>query len=417
MKKKKFSKKYILLLLIPVILLVLFRASMVRKTTARDQAMEFNRRPLVVKTALARNGAITRSLDAVARVEPDQKMEVTSRIMTLVEEIKVSEGHIVQKGDVLLVLDNRDLKQNIRIIEAQIAQTEAQINAGRARTESISSSLGFWKAESERDTFLEKNGAISQSAAEATRTRYMEVLGSLKDVQQSTLALQHLKENLSEQKKAVLTEMDYRILRSPVTAMVTVINVDPGDMAAPGSPLLVLENRSSLKLVFSLPQEDAVHIKEGQELFFSWQGTVRTARVTSLFPSIDAARMLKVEAELQFQDGENIMPSTGMTLPVNLVMESMTKALLIPLSAVSYDRDGNAFTYLVKDNILQGDEKGSSSASGKGEKVLAIHPLTVLMENGEFAAVRGISVNDEVVTSSYMGALLLADGLRVVVAE
>ncbi len=417
MKKKKFSKKYILLLIIPVILLVLFRTSMIRKTAARDQAMEFNKRPLVVKTALARNGAITRSLDAVARVEPDQKMEVTSRIMTLVEEIKVSEGDIVQKGDVLLVLDDRDLKQNIRIIEAQIAQTEAQINAGRARTESISSSLEFWKAESERDTFLEKNGAISKSAAEATRTRYMEVLGSLKDVQQSTLALQHLKENLAEQKKAVLNEMDYRILRSPVTAMVTVINVDPGDMAAPGAPLMVLENRRSLKLVFSLPQEDAVYIKEGQELFFSWQGTVRKARVTNLLPSLDAARMLQVEAELQFQDEENIMPSTGMTLPVNLVTESMTKAILIPLSALSYDSDGNAFTYLVKDNIHQGDEKGSSSESGKEEKVLAIQPLTMLMENGEFAAVKGINVNDEVVTSSYMGALLLTDGLRVVVAE
>ena len=376
MKKKKFSKKYILLLLIPVILLVLFRASMVRKTTARDQAMEFNRRPLVVKTALARNGAITRSLDAVARVEPDQKMEVTSRIMTLVEEIKVSEGDIVQKGDVLLVLDDRDLKQNIRIIEAQIAQTEAQINAGRARTESISSSLEFWKAESERDTFLEKNGAISKSAAEATRTRYMEVLGSLKDVRQSTLALQHLKENLAEQKKAVLNEMDYRILRSPVTAMVTVINVDPGDMAAPGAPLMVLENRRSLKLVFSLPQEDAVYIKEGQELFFSWQGTVRKARVTNLLPSLYAARMLQVEAELQFQDEENIMPSTGMTLPVNLVTESMTKAILIPLSALSYDSDGNAFTYLVKDNIHQGDE--AALRVEKKKRSLPYSPLPCL---------------------------------------
>lgn len=417
MKKRKFSKKYILLLIIPVIMISLMRVTFAKKTADRDQVPGYERRPLVVKTALAHKGTLTRTLDMVARVEPDKKLEVSSKAMTHVEEIRVSEGDMVQKEDPLLVLDKRDLEQNIKMIDAQLAQTDAQIKAGKARVESLSASLKFWKSESDRDTFLEENGAISLSAAEASRTKYKEVRGSLEDARQSTFALSHQKENLSEQKKAVIAEMDYRIIRAPYSGMVTKINVDPGDMASPGVPLLILENRERLKLVFFVSQNDSFAISEGQELFFQWQGSDRMARVTKVFPSLDEKRMMKVEAELDFSEEETVTPSTGMTLPVRLVTGSLRDVTLVPVSAIFRNNHGHAFTYLVKNNRSPGDPEDIASVTEGAKPVLVVQPLTLLMENGEFAAVTDISVDDEVVISSYKGDLLLADGLEVVVAE
>ena len=182
---------------------------------------------------------------AVASVEPETRVHLSTRMMGWVSVLHAAEGDTVQKGQKLLTIDDADMRAKRAQVEAGIREAEAVVaNAERmaARFRNLYEAKAVSKAQLEDvETGLERAQA-GLAQARAARSELNVHLG-------------------------------YLDLKAPMDGVVTRRMVDVGDMAAPGHPLLFLDKLDRMKIVASLGEKDINAVRAGDTV---------TAHVTSL---------------------------------------------------------------------------------------------------------------------------------------
>jgi multidrug efflux system membrane fusion protein len=146
------------------------------------------------------------------RLEAVEQVEVRSRVAGAIQEIQFREGALVQKDDVLVVIDPA-------LYAAEVARAEAQVAAAQAR-------LVFTKSDYERGQQLTGSQTISQRDQDNRINSYREAEANLKAAQ-ATL-------------KTAQLNLGYTEVRAPVTGRVGKREITVGNLiaAGPGSPLL-----------------------------------------------------------------------------------------------------------------------------------------------------------------------------------
>jgi len=163
---------------------------------------------------------------------------VSSKILARIEELRVRAGSEVQQGDVLIVLDARDLdarrheaREALSVAEAehQLAQTE------RARVEKLVAQGVASRQELDR--------AIS-----ADRVTRAEVERATQRVADMEVGVSHAE------------------IRAPVSGRVVDRLAEPGDIATPGTPLVRIYDPGALRLEAAVRESLAHHLRVGQTL-------------------------------------------------------------------------------------------------------------------------------------------------------
>lgn len=146
------------------------------------------------------------------RLEAIEQVEVRSRVAGAIQEIRFREGALVQKDDVLVVIDPA-------LYAAEVARGEAQVAAAQSR-------LVFTKSDYERGQQLTGSQTISQRDQDNRINAYREAEANLKAAQ-ATL-------------KTAQLNLGYTEVRAPVTGRVGKREITVGNLiaAGPGSPLL-----------------------------------------------------------------------------------------------------------------------------------------------------------------------------------
>lgn len=346
-------------------------ASMAMLVAKRRQAVKsatpYGVRPLAVRVAPVRRGLLERFNEYVGVAEAGQVAKVASRVSARVNAVSCREGDVVRRGDLLVQLDDRDVR--------------AQIEATQASIESLKINAGFWAKESERDETLRKDGVVSPAEAEATQSKKAEAEARLKSTEREL-------ENLR-------TKLQYTRLTAPFDGVVSSREVDPGDLAAPGLPLMVVEDHATLKMAFEAPQEDLRFLKKGTEVDIRLDGERETVKITRVFPSLNKARMVRVEAKLP----EGTSVHIGAFVPLRIVRLRHPNAVTVPQEALLENAEGKDFVFAVRDGRL------------------ALRPVERLEESDGRVEVKGVRPGEQVVISTFLGWANLADGLKVEVAK
>jgi len=163
---------------------------------------------------------------------------VSSKILARIEDVRVRAGMDVSEGQVLLVLDARDL--SARLQEARDALTSARAQRALAASERARVERLFAAGVTPRQ---ELDRALS-----ADRVADAEVQRAVQRAADAEVGLSH-------------TE-----IRSPVAGRVVDRLAEPGDTATPGMPLLRIYDPGALRLDASVRESLAQHLRVGQPL-------------------------------------------------------------------------------------------------------------------------------------------------------
>ncbi len=373
------------------------RRMIVRRERELARAPVYGQRPIPVRTAKAVLGDMPLRLSYVAVVEPVRRANVSARLTAAIEAVRFDEGDPVKAGTPIVMLDGRDIREGIAAVEAQIAQARADLAAREASVASLERSVAFWRREAARDRKLADRGSIPVSQAEGTAEKANEFLGRLEAARKQSDAIRHLVRSLQSKRSEQETKLGYCTMRSPYDGVVTHRFVDPGDLAVPGKPLMVIEDRSRLKLAFDVPQNDLSKLRTGLPIEFRSNGTMRRTTVSLIYPSVNAARMIRVEALLAEGPGTDLI--CGAYVPVTVTVGGLSGVTILPASALVEGPTGKSFAFVISGDRL--DPRG----------------LTLLATTGEAAAVEGVTPGEIVVTSSFLGWVRLSSGLRVEVVQ
>ncbi len=348
---------------------------------------------LPVHTVVAEQGDLTVTQRYLAVVKPIREADIAARVMAHIEEVRCDEGDRVAKGDVLVVLDDKELRQSVQAVKAQVAQAQAELEANKANIKALVNSLAYWQREAARDNDLAKKGDIPASAAEATADRASQAQGKLDATKNKSKAIEQFIDSLQKKQEGLETRLTYCTIRSPYNGMVSRRMVDPGDLATPGKMLVMVEDRSQLKLAFDVPQRDLPDVKEGLDVKFETAAGTKVASLSRLFPSLDKARMVRAEVNLAAEQSKGL--SVGEYVPVMAVLNVLKGVTLVPASCLVEGPNGKQHVFVVENNRLK-------------------QPVVdVIGVSADKVAVKGIEAQQRVVTSTFLGWALLSSGQEV----
>jgi RND family efflux transporter MFP subunit len=174
----------------------------------------------------------------VGTVEPRRKAEIASRLLATVLEVKVHAGEMVAAGQTLIVLDDREIQAQFREAEAGVTGVEADL-AVRDRDYQRYKAMFAEKAVTKED-YDRVEGAFQVTQAQLTRAR--------------------------EQVERIKVMLSYTTIEAPDSGIVADRYADPGDLAAPGKPLLLVHDPNELELHASVRESLAAHLRPGMKL-------------------------------------------------------------------------------------------------------------------------------------------------------
>lgn len=188
-------------------------------------------------------------------VVPDQKAQIASRLMGYIKDFDVKVGQEVKKGELLFSIDSSDV--NSQILQAKSAYQQAQ------------AALKDAKLDYDRFAKLYKEDSVSKQQFDKMNLQY-----------------QVAQENLVSAKTALnqaRSQLNYANVKAPFDGVVVEKMAEAGSLAAPGNPVLVLENLTSLSVrtqvgedLFAVlrPGDEAEVVIDGQPL--PLEGTIYT---------------------------------------------------------------------------------------------------------------------------------------------
>jgi RND family efflux transporter MFP subunit len=165
---------------------------------------------------------VEETITAVGSVQPRRKADIASQIIAAVLEMKVQPGERVKPGDVLIVLDDRELV-------AQQAEAVAAVNAAEV-------DVGIRKRDYDR--ILIAANAVSNEEKDRITGAYNLSLALLKRTRQQVARIE--------------VQLTYTRIKAATSGVVADRFADPGDLAVPGKPLLAVQDTRELEVHVSV---------------------------------------------------------------------------------------------------------------------------------------------------------------------
>jgi RND family efflux transporter MFP subunit len=239
-------------------------------------------------------------LDAAGTAAPIRAATLSTKLMGSVTSMLVHEGDRVALGQLLVRLDARDLDAKRNQVEAGLAeatamQAEAAAQAGRIR------------------------GLYADSAA--TKAQLDQAETGLARANAAVAGAQAMAAELA-------ANTSYAEVRAPFAGIVTRRFVDPGSFAAPGAPLVTVEDASTLRVTVSASPGAVRGVRRGATVAAVIGDSTATATVEGVVPSganLYTVNALVPNAAGRFQSGS----SATLALP-----RGTRRALLVPAGAI-----------------------------------------------------------------------------------
>ncbi len=313
---------------------------------------------------------------------------VTSRIMAPVSQVRVSPGDRVRAGQVLVVLDDRDLSANLRRARGSVTAIEEGARAARAERDAAQAALVLAETTAARVTALhDRKSATAQELDEANAA----VRGARARVGSSEARVAEAEAARGATQAgadAAAVQASWATVTAPFDGVVTEKLIEPGNMAAPGTPLVRLESAGGLRVDVRLDESRAGRIAHGQRVSVvvgdagDDERTVE-GTVTEVARAVDSdARAFLVKVALDEAAGLR----TGMFARVRLAGPAR-KALSVPASAVlrrgqvatvfAIEKD-TARLRLVQTGRVAGDQVEVLAGLEDGEPVVAAPPAGLI---------------------------------------
>ncbi len=259
---------------------------------------------------------------------------IASRVQGTVTSLHVKEGDRVKKGQLLLTLDDRDLKEKVRAAEEGYNEAQKALNSAMEQRDLAQKTWSRFER-------LHKEKALSLQELDniGTKKKVAEY-----EYQRVEAMVNRARAGLDEAR--VFT--GFARIKSPADGVVSQKNINIGSMANPGLPLLVIEDDSAFQIHANLDERMllVIYTGMGAEVHLPSLKKVINGAVSEVVPTIDPqSRTFTVK--LDIEDGSL---RSGLYGKVRFTM-GRKDALLVPERSVV--RKGQLTgVYLVKDDGL-----------------------------------------------------------------
>jgi len=324
-----------------------------------------------VQVTAVRQDSIRRIVTADALLFPQNQASIVPKISAPVKKFYVNRGDHVREGQLLAVLENRDLRAAALESKGLSDQAEASYRATSAAAlpEQVTTAQANVQAAKETLDAAQKllanreklfhDGALARKLVDDAQVAYAQARS------QYDTAEEHLKALMSVGKQEQLkgaaaqaeaakahfqgaeAQVNYSEIKSPITGVITERAVWEGEMASTGAPLLTVMDVSRVVARANIPQEQAVYLKVGNAATINLGGGSDDipGKVIVVSPAVDSASTT-IQVWVQAANpGERLRP--GSSVRVSIVAETLKNAVVVPPAALLPNAEGETTVMVV----------------------------------------------------------------------
>jgi membrane fusion protein (multidrug efflux system) len=330
-----------------------------------------SRAPVAVEVAPVTEARFTDDIDTVSTLEAKELVQLAAQASGRILELTISQGDAVAPGQLLVVLDQTQIR-------AELANLQAQAQKDKLN----------W----ERYEFLVPQGAASAKERDEFKAQYV------------------------ASREAVIAkeaDLSYSNLRSPVRGIVADVQVKVGDVIRSGDPFTQLIKNNQLEARVEVPSTYSDRIQLGLPVVLSMPGSNKVlaqSTVSSVDPTIAAGtQALLLKAVFPNPDG---MLRNGQRLRTRVQLDAR-QLPSVPFAAVTQS-SGQSFVYRVGSFKQLEAQPGKADLSrirkgidlGKipaGTRFAQQTPVTLgSLQNNRYPVVKGLALADKVITTNLL---------------
>lgn len=288
------------------------------------------------------------SINAIGFIEPNQGVTIANETPGIIQHIDFNNGSNINKGDLLVALDARVEKANLKAKEVQLPAI---------------------KSDYLRLNRLYKQGSVSSQDLENANAKYQAMMADIESL------------------KATI---DQKEIKAPFDGIVGIRAVNLGQYLQTGTNIVRLEDISSMKLRFTIPQTDLPKIKLGQTVNIkvdAYPNDSFNGHISAIEPAVFyQSGLVQVQATIP---NNHALLRSGMFAKVAIIMPQLSQQLVVPQTAINLALYGDSIY------IIQQQQK-----DGKTENRVKQMTIKVLDRKGNNALIEGnINAGDLIVTS------------------
>lgn len=313
-------------------------------TIERGRIISTHNMAVPAETIVAESAAVPVIYEAVGTVRPETEASIEAQVTGKVRKVLVRSGQKVRRGENLIVLDSREFKtrlesaqQGLKSAEAANRQAREAINAAKAESDTATAT---WK----RMKKLFEGKVATRDELDRVEASYLKAKAALAQAEDG---LDAASAGVLQAQKGV-EEADiglgYTTISAPADGEVAKRMVEPGDLAFPGKPLMLIQTGGALRLEAFVREGVIGQVRIGQKFDVDIQalGERAEAVVEEVVPSADPlTRTFLVKAGLDPLPG--LYPGMFGRL---LIPVGERQVVLVPAKAVL--RVGQLETVLIK---------------------------------------------------------------------
>jgi multidrug efflux pump subunit AcrA (membrane-fusion protein) len=351
--------------------------------------------PLPVDVALAHRGDIATYLSLDGQIAPQQESVLSTPQSGTVASVFVTEGTRVHAGQLLAKIDDSSLRAQLAAAQGQLAQASANLQgqtlqnpitstqvssavttatqglvAARNSLTSAQASETNAKLVNDQNQSLLKEGYVSQTAAEQSRSQFVAAQQATANARTQVLAAQAAlataKQNLGQtgvqtqtvaaakgslqsmqgQVKLLQTQIEQTNIIAPFEGVVTQRLLDPGAFAGPNAPIVRVSQVNTVYVNINVPDEDLAYIRRGTPVAFT-SSSIPGRTFHGMVFDVNATPTtgtLSYRARVLQQNPDETLRG-GMLVTAQVQKEKHVNAILVPRTAVFQSEAGsNVYT-------------------------------------------------------------------------
>ena len=341
-----------------ILLSFVFGFHYVKGEMIKEKVDNFKLPVISVTTEKVNQDTWDKSLKVIGNIHSNQSIDVTSQMSGQVKEILFTSGQQVNKGDVLVKLDDALLKSNFK---SQLSKVE------------------LVRVELMRNKLLLRNNSVSKNSVDKLQAQFNAEGAKL---------------------EYISTQIDYMKVKAPFSGSVGIRNIDVGDFINSSTAIVELEDKSKQYVDFSIPELYLHDVKVGQDLQFNSEATndeVFHGTISAIEPSSDSNTH---NIELRAMANQAVPLEAGMYVDATLITSESDTIVAVPSVAISYTLYGNT-VFVLDTSTKKASEHSSNDASPFYEYKVVQRTVEVGPKQGGYVGVvSGLKAGDVVVTSN-----------------
>lgn len=395
------KKKYIFI----VLALIVGVFVVMKFFTTKDDAT-------VVELATVDEINLVETVSGTGKIQPEIEIKITPEVSGEIINLPIKEGQVVNKGDLLVVI-------NPNLYESNLDRMVAMLSTSKAGLEQAEAQLKETKASYARNKTLFEKGVISGSEWDQVVRSY-EVAKANKNsafynVESSKAAVEEAKVNLLK-----------TTIYAPSAGTISRVDVELGERVLgtqqmAGTELLRVANLNSMEVEVNINENDIVKVKVGDETKINVDAFLKKefkGIVTSISNSAsnqtlsaDQVTTFKVKIKILRESYEDLLDGKledyspfrpGMTAAVDIITHVKNKVVAVPISAIVMRTPSDTLTTPSENKTVQVTEKLKEAVFVDAQGVAQLRFVkTGIQDDKNIEIVQGLKKGDVIITGPY----------------